>query len=516
MRKITLLMIGLLICSFSFAQFQDAFDPNPLSGWVLAQGAQFKSAGWPGSTASGNAITTPGAGGNSPSSIMTPLVSKTSGTVEVCLNIWLMPSNYNNVVALPCTTTMNVQFIKSTATTIQDAGVAANILATIPGGVTVPTMGGQTCFQFTFPATVTDPNFKVLISFQAPCNESSNKLVIDNVQISGVINTGCATTLNSCGATDNNCPPQPLKDNFTPDNTENSWNGVLYGQNASYPDMGLSYKVDVNGTDGDNNNAYSQLRWSLAPGTISPAGASTVTVNSNGTFAFTRTNTTVNAITFQYNLCDNGLDGIAGNCDDRCSVATVTVTYATQQSLPVKWTSFTTSSKDGYAVLNWTTGLELNSKGFEIERKTGNDAYRTIGFVATQSAGGSSTASHGYQFTDPEVIGNDMRYYRLREVSVDNLYTYSDIKTVRGKQSGFDILIYPNPAEGGKANISLPQGNDSYTITLQDVNGKMLAGWKNTGGGTFPVTGLSQGFYFIQAQNMATGEKKVQKLVVPR
>jgi len=517
MRKFTLSTIALLISAFSFAQFQDDFDPTSLSGWVLAQGAQIKSTSWPGSTASANAITTAGVGGNSPSRFLTPVVAKTGATVQICLDIWLMNANYNGVIPLPCATTMNIQFIKSSVTSIQDVDVPANILATIPGGVTLPTSGGQTCFQFTFPASVTDPDFRVLVNFQAGCNQSSNKFVIDNVQISGVINTGCTNSVNGCGASDNNCPPQPLKDNFSiTDDTQNSWSGVLYGKNASYPDMGAAYKADVNGNDGDANNTYSQVSWSFVPGSLSPAGSASVSVNTGGTFSFTRTNTTTGLMTFQYNICDNGLDGIAGNCDDRCTLSTVTVVYPVTQFLPVKWTSFNISPKDGYAVLYWTTGMELDSKGFEIERKTGNDAYKTIGFVAAQSAGGSTTDSHGYQFTDPEAIGNELRYYRLKEVSVDNRYTYSDVKTVRGRQSGFDINIYPNPAEGGKANISLPQGNDSYTITLQDVNGKTLANWKNTGGGTLPVAGLSQGFYFIQAQNLATGEKKVQKLVVPR
>lgn len=517
MKKFTFLTIAVLTSLFSFAQFQDDFDPTELSGWVMAQGAQFKSASWPAGTASGNAITTSGVGGNSPARVLTPIVSKTGSTVQVCLNIWLMNANYNSVLSLPCATTMNIQFIKSTVTSIQDVDVPANVLATIPGGVTLPASGGQTCFQFTFPASVTDANFRVLITFQAGCNQSSNKFVIDNAQISGVINTGCNNSTNSCGASDNNCPPQPLSDNFVMASvTENSWSGVLYGQNAAYPNMGVAYKTDVTGNDGDANNNYSQVSWSLMPGTVSPAGTAIVTVNSNGSFAFNRVNTSTSVITFQYNMCDNGLDNIAGNCDDRCAVSTVTVSYlAAQQSLPVKWTSFTASVKSGYATLSWTTGSELGSKGFEVERKTANDAWKPIGFVASASGGRLSASSLSYRFTDGEALGSEVRYYRLKEVSVDNQYTYSDISVVRGTQGGLDLLVYPNPARGGNTSISVPQGSESYSISLQDVNGKVLASWKSTTGGTIPVTGVRSGFYFIAAQNMITGEKKVQKLMVP-
>ncbi len=516
MKKITLFMLAALTSAFSYAQFQDDFDPSPLSGWVLAQGAQIKSTAWPAGTASGNAITTSGAGGNAPARILTPVVSKTGATVQICLDIWLMNSNYNGVVSLPCATTMNVQFIKSTVSTIQDVDVPSNILATIPGGVTLPTTGGQTCFQFTFPASVTDANFRMLINFTAPCNQSSNKFVIDNTQISGVINTGCGNSVNGCGASDNNCPPQPLGDNFSiSTNSENSWSGVLYGQNASYPDMGSSYKVDVNGNDGDANNGYNQLQWSLVPGSVSPAGVANVVVNSNGTFSFTRTNLGAYSISFSYNLSDNGLDNIAGNCDDRSATATVTISYPVPtQSLPVKWTSFDASVQNGSVVLNWTTAQELNSKGFEVERKLGDGAFSSIGFVAARSAGGTLTASTRYQFTDPEPIGDAVRYYRLREVSVDNEYTYSDVQVVRGKQSGFDVLVYPNPAKEGKANISLPQGNAVYNISLQDVNGRVIGGWKSAGG-IIPVTNVPRGLYFIQVRQMTTGEKKVQKLLVP-
>src|SRR5689334_14809612 len=138
MRKITLFMIGVLISTFSFAQFQDDFDPTSLSGWILAQSAQIKSANWPANTASGNAITTAGAGANAPARILTPTVAKTGATVQICLNIWLMESSYNNVTSTPCPTTMDVKFIKSTVTSIQDVDIPANILASVPGGVTLP------------------------------------------------------------------------------------------------------------------------------------------------------------------------------------------------------------------------------------------------------------------------------------------------------------------------------------------------------------------------------------------
>jgi hypothetical protein len=173
------------------------------------------------------------------------------------------------------------------------------------------------------------------------------------------------------------------------------------------------------------------------------------------------------------------------------------------------------SAKNGYAQLHWTTGAELDSKGFNIQRKTGDGGtYQTIGFVASRSGGQNSPTGFDYYFTDPSALGNDVYYYRLQEVSVDDQYTYSDIKVLRGKQGGFEMVIYPNPAEGGNTTISLPQGNDTYLISLQDVNGRTRANWKKTGGGTLPVTGLTRGFYFVQAQNISTGEQKVYKLLV--
>ncbi|MDZ7622910.1 MAG: hypothetical protein U5J96_00460 [Ignavibacteriaceae bacterium] len=49
--------------------------------------------------------------------------------------------------------------------------------------------------------------------------------------------------------------------------------------------------------------------------------------------------------------------------------------------VPVELISFTGEQAESSILLNWSTASELNNLGFEVERKTENEEWRTIGFV---------------------------------------------------------------------------------------------------------------------------------------
>jgi len=69
---------------------------------------------------------------------------------------------------------------------------------------------------------------------------------------------------------------------------------------------------------------------------------------------------------------------------------------------PVELTSFTAIAKDRNVTLKWSTAVELNNAGFEVERKTIRDGskWMKIGFV---EGNGTTNEPKNYTFTDAKL-----------------------------------------------------------------------------------------------------------------
>lgn len=486
------LLFGLFIAATiaTHAQLEEDFSPNP-TGWTLSSGAGFGTVG-------GNSVvTTPGVGGNNPASIGTPAVNKTSNTVKVCFDIWAYTSNLNSQIAFPCATYADILFVKSTVNSDKDAADPANIYAR-QDNYLLPTNGGTTCFTFTFPTTVTASDFKVFLSFHAGCTQSGTKYVIDNVAISGV-------TL-ICGGT--NCAPVALNDMFSRGNiNELSFSGALYGSNINYPS---GYTVDATGTDNDQNDAYANLQWKVL---TQPAAGGSVIVNANGTFTVTRNSNSITQLTFTYQLTDDGPDNnFATTADNMTDNATVTINWPAAGSLPVTLVNFDASRNGSTVTLSWTTNIESDNTGFNIQRSNGNGAFETVGFVATKAPGGTSGMPINYQYKETNTATGNT-YYRLSQVDKDGKSTVSPVKGVRGMQDNARMTVYPNPTQSGNMNVLF--GSPAVrNIVITDLSGKIVKQWNDYHDDNMVITGLRTGVYILTATNKGTSEKLLQKLVV--
>ncbi len=193
----------------------------------------------------------------------------------------------------------------------------------------------------------------------------------------------------------------------------------------------------------------------------------------------------------------NGNWALAVRSDGGISSYTITV--------PVELTSFTASTNDaGQVVLNWRTATETNNRIFEIERKTTNSDYSTVGFV---DGAGTTTEPHNYSFIDRNVASGDYTY-RLKQIDFDGRSEYSDAVniSVTGPTT-FDLAQnYPNPFNPTtQINFSIPEtGNVKlavYNTIGQEVatlvNGAMAAGQHEV---TFNAKSLPSGAYFYKLQ----------------
>jgi hypothetical protein len=92
-------------------------------------------------------------------------------------------------------------------------------------------------------------------------------------------------------------------------------------------------------------------------------------------------------------------------------------------SLPVTLLNFTATKQGDDARLNWSTSMEENNQGFEIQRSSDASAWKPLGFVA---GAGTSQTQHDYQYLDMNLPAGTY-YYRLRQVDYDGHSQFSKI-----------------------------------------------------------------------------------------
>ncbi|MBL7801535.1 MAG: hypothetical protein JNL95_12520, partial [Chitinophagales bacterium] len=94
--------------------------------------------------------------------------------------------------------------------------------------------------------------------------------------------------------------------------------------------------------------------------------------------------------------------------------------------LPVKLIDFTaTAVENSYIRLDWSTALEINNAGFEIERSTNGADFAKIGWVKGND---NSTSTIAYSFDDKTAQPNIRYYYRLKQIDNGNVaFEYSNI-----------------------------------------------------------------------------------------
>ncbi len=99
--------------------------------------------------------------------------------------------------------------------------------------------------------------------------------------------------------------------------------------------------------------------------------------------------------------------------------------------LPITLLNFTVYPVGDNAQLNWTTSMEENNKGFEIQRSSNNADWNVIGFV---NGAGNSETQRNYQYLDPNLAAGTY-YYRLRQVDLDGHSQFSKTVPVTFKGS---------------------------------------------------------------------------------
>ncbi|MBS1551707.1 MAG: T9SS type A sorting domain-containing protein [Bacteroidetes bacterium] len=194
-----------------------------------------------------------------------------------------------------------------------------------------------------------------------------------------------------------------------------------------------------------------------------------------------------------------------------------TVLKIWQSALPVELSSFTSAVDNRDVVLKWSTVMELNNSGFDIERTSDHNSWTRIGNVA---GNGTTNELRNYEFRDRNLASGTYNY-RLKQIDFNGNFEYFNLsnEVEIGIPDRFSLSQnYPNPFNPNtKIAFEIPkEGN--VTLSVYDNGGKLVStlvnGYKAAGYYTvdFSASNLSSGVYFYKIEY--NGLSKVMKMTV--
>lgn len=142
--------------------------------------------------------------------------------------------------------------------------------------------------------------------------------------------------------------------------------------------------------------------------------------------------------------------------------------------LPTELLSFEANrSNEKEVFLTWTTAIEKNNAGFEIEMSKDGRSFEKLGFV--EGAGNSSSVI-SYRFL---MNNSSAGYYRLKQIDFDGEFEYSDIRYVKGIKTNLSLQIYPNPSQG-EIRLYIPNHNKEIQLQVFNLQGKQVLNLEST------------------------------------
>ena len=172
--------------------------------------------------------------------------------------------------------------------------------------------------------------------------------------------------------------------------------------------------------------------------------------------------------------------------------------------LPVELNLFTAVTDGRIVHLNWSTITEKNSDKFNIERKTIDAAWASIGSV---KAAVLSNSPKQYSYTDKNLQSGKYQY-RLKMIDNDGTFEYSKIvETEVAVPKNFELSQnFPNPFNPNTViTYSLPMASNVKLIVFNSLGQivKVLEnGFKNAGtySVNFIASNLPSGIYYYKIE----------------
>ncbi|WP_207515463.1 T9SS type A sorting domain-containing protein [Longitalea luteola] len=171
----------------------------------------------------------------------------------------------------------------------------------------------------------------------------------------------------------------------------------------------------------------------------------------------------------------------------------------TTGTLPVTWLYFNAAQKSDAILLTWGTSIETNTKNFIVERSPDGINFREVGRVA---ASGNSSGDQHYSFRDA-VPSQQKWFYRLKQMDIDGVYTWSKVVTVQaGEQAS--ARLQANPVQT-TMQVQLPDNGQNATLMIYNGAGVLMHKQIISNRQSVNVQQLPAGLYYVQVKH---GDKR--------
>ncbi len=160
-------------------------------------------------------------------------------------------------------------------------------------------------------------------------------------------------------------------------------------------------------------------------------------------------------------------------------------------TLSVDMLSFTAQVGHDQVKLQWVTSNEDDVQSFVVERSNNAQNYVEVGEVTAYN----SKEGASYDFTEPLRAG--VQYYRLRILSKDGSYSFSNVIVVTGRKAG-ELSISLNTAR--QLQVIHPEAASGAVLEVYAMDGKKVVDFPVKAGSSDSVLDLGQlveGLYIV-------------------
>ncbi|MGA0555646.1 T9SS type A sorting domain-containing protein [Larkinella sp. VNQ87] len=187
--------------------------------------------------------------------------------------------------------------------------------------------------------------------------------------------------------------------------------------------------------------------------------------------------------------------------------------FTTSDALPVHLLYFSGASREGKAVLGWSTSWEEGNQGFEVLKSRDARSFEKVGFISGKE---TSFETNTYGWTDAEVMVGETYYYRLRQLDGNGQTELSKIVAVTVESADHEFFVFPNPSTNGRFTLRTPPDADIH-LQLFSTNGTELPIRTTTTRNSVtvtPVHPLPAGLYWIRVLGDQREPQKVLRVLV--
>ena len=174
--------------------------------------------------------------------------------------------------------------------------------------------------------------------------------------------------------------------------------------------------------------------------------------------------------------------------------------------VPVELASFSASVNGNNVTLSWMTATELNNRGFNVERTTGEENWTELVFIQGH---GTTSETQVYSFIDKDLAAGTYSY-RIKQIDFDGSYKYYNLKQDVEIAAPISYALsqnYPNPFNP-TTTIKYSVPVDGFVnIAVFNVLGEEVANLVNSvhkAGNyelTFDATKLASGMYIYRMES---------------